>query len=160
MAFHPQGRWLASSHEDAKIRLWDVTTGECLQIFADHFGKFRSFCFSPCGRLLVYALSSEPTIQIRDVQSGQCLKILRGHNDNVNAVAYSPKGDIIASGSKDETIKLWAAETGECIKTLRVSRLYEKMNITDVIGLTEAQKATLKSLGAVEEKEMKATVVR
>lgn len=95
-----------------------------------------------------------------DVQTGQCLKILRGHSAIVNAVAFSSSGDIIASGSKDETIKLWGAETGECIKTLRVPRLYERMNITGVTGLTQAQKATLKTLGAVEfEKEMKASVL-
>ena len=34
---------------------------------------------------------------------------------------------------------------------MRVSRPYEGMNITDVKGLTEQQKATLKTLGAVEE---------
>jgi hypothetical protein len=33
---------------------------------------------------------------------------------------------------------------------LRPDRLYEGMNITGVTGLTEAQKATLKQLGAIE----------
>jgi hypothetical protein len=45
---------------------------------------------------------------------------------------------------------LWDVETGECLRTLRAERLYEGMNITGVTGLTEAQKATLKALGAVE----------
>jgi hypothetical protein len=31
------------------------------------------------------------------------------------------------------------------------NRLYERMNITGIIGLTEAQKATLRELGAIEE---------
>jgi WD40 repeat protein len=57
---------------------------------------------------------------------------------------------VLASGSQDETIKLWDVKTGECLKTLRADRLYEGMNINDVKGLTEAQKTTLKALGAVE----------
>jgi WD40 repeat protein len=57
---------------------------------------------------------------------------------------------MLASGSQDETIKLWDVKTGECVKTLRADRLYEGMSITDVKGLTVAQKATLKALGAVE----------
>ena len=36
---------------------------------------------------------------------------------------------------------------GKCLKTLPVPKSYEGMNIT---GLTDAQKATLKALGAVE----------
>ena len=37
--------------------------------------------------------------------------------------------------------------------TLRCDRPYERMNITQVKGLTEAQRATLKLLGAIEEGE-------
>jgi hypothetical protein len=56
----------------------------------------------------------------------------------------------IFSANFNETIKGWEIETGKCLKTLRVSRPYEKMNITNIQGLTEAQKSTLKALGAVE----------
>lgn len=58
---------------------------------------------------------------------------------------------MLASASQDETIKLWDAVTGECIKTLPVPKPYEGMNITGVTGLTEATIATLKALGAVEQ---------
>jgi len=56
----------------------------------------------------------------------------------------------IVSASFDETIKGWDIETGKCLKTLRIPRPYEGMNITDIRGLTEAQKSTLKALGAFE----------
>jgi hypothetical protein len=36
------------------------------------------------------------------------------------------------------------------VRTLRADRPYEGMNITGVTGITEAQKATLKALGAIE----------
>lgn len=52
-------------------------------------------------------------------------------------------------GCSDETIKLWDFKTGECLKTLS-NKPYAGMNITGVKGLTAAEKATLKALGAVE----------
>ena len=44
--------------------------------------------------------------------------ILEGHTDDVNSVAFSPDGNTLASGSDDETIRLWNAVTGEHQKTL------------------------------------------
>jgi hypothetical protein len=52
---------------------------------------------------------------------------------------------------------LWDLERGEHIRTLRRDRPYERLNITGIRGLTEAQKATLQALGAVEEEAVSLT---
>ncbi len=41
-------------------------------------------------------------------------------NGSVWSVAYSPDGKNIASGSEDGTIKVWNAQTGQCVSTLTV----------------------------------------
>jgi WD40 repeat protein len=41
------------------------------------------------------------------------IRVINGHSMAVASVAYSPDGTTIASGSWDETIRLWDAETGE-----------------------------------------------
>jgi hypothetical protein len=46
---------------------------------------------------------------------------------------------------------LWDLQSGEHLQTLRRDRPYERLNITGVRGLTQAQKATLRALGAMEE---------
>jgi hypothetical protein len=45
-------------------------------------------------------------------------------------------------------IIFWHVKTGKCLKTLRNERPYERMNITGVEGLTEAEITSLKVLGA------------
>lgn len=50
----------------------------------------------------------------------------------------------------DKKIKLWHIELREYLKTLRVAKPYESMNITEIQGLTEAEKMTLKLLGAID----------
>jgi WD40 repeat protein len=45
--------------------------------------------------------------------------VLIGHNGSVESVAFSPDGKILASGSRDDTIKLWDVATGREIRTLQ-----------------------------------------
>ena len=46
-------------------------------------------------------------------------KTLIGHSDNVVSVNYSPDGQFLASGSYDDTIKIWDAKTGREIRTIQ-----------------------------------------
>ncbi|TRU34720.1 MAG: protein kinase [Microcystis aeruginosa Ma_MB_F_20061100_S20] len=45
-------------------------------------------------------------------------KTLTGHSHWVNSVVYSPDGRYLASGSEDETIKIWEVATGGELRTL------------------------------------------
>ena len=93
--------------------------------------------------------SVDCSVRLWNVSTGQSTKTLQGHAGRVWSVAFSPDGCIIVSGSEDETIRFWDVRTGECIQTLRSDRPYERMNITHVTGLTEAQKNNLIALGAI-----------
>ena len=39
----------------------------------------------------------------------------KGHTEGVTSVAFSPDGTKVASGSNDNTIRMWGAMTGEPI---------------------------------------------
>ena len=48
----------------------------------------------------------------------ELLGVLTHWNRRVWSVAWSPDGKNIASGSKDKTVKVWNAQTGQCVSTL------------------------------------------
>ncbi|AFZ16427.1 WD40 repeat domain-containing protein [Allocoleopsis franciscana] len=150
VAFSPSDNILASGSADNTVKFWDVTTGQCLKTLQGHDSMVVSVMFSSDGRHLASG-SHDRTVRLWDVSTGECLKVLQGHDNWVWSVAFSLDGQTIATASQDETIKLWDAKTGDCLKTLPVPKPYEGMNITGVTGLTDAQKATLKALGAVND---------
>ena len=149
VVFSPDGRLLASGSEDQTVRLWEAATGQSLKTLAGHTHPVSSVAFSPDGRLLASG-GLDQTVRLWEVPTGQSLKTLAGHTNWVWSVAFSPDGRLLASGSADATLKLWDVRTGECLKTLQPQRPYERMNITGATGLTKAQKAALKDLGAIE----------
>jgi WD40 repeat protein len=150
--FSPTDFMIATAGSDTNIRIWDTRNGQLLKTLELHTDLLRSIRFSPDGHRLASG-DRDGTLVLWDVDNGVCSQKLHGHTDEVTSVVFSPDGQTLASGSGDGTIKLWDIHTGECIRTLRPPRPYEGMNITGATGLTDAQRETLKQLGAIEEQD-------
>ena len=150
IAFSPDNQTLASGSYDQTIKIWDVKTGNCLKTLEGHDNQVRSVAFRRDGEILASG-GNDGTVRLWNAGTGKCFRVLRDHTDEVRSVAFSRKADILISCSKDGTIRLWDAISGDFIKILRKQRLYEGMNITGITGLSDLQKASLTSLGAVEE---------
>jgi serine/threonine protein kinase len=58
------------------------------------------------------------TYLIFETTFGSLIRTLEGHNGGVYSVVFSPDGRMLASGSGDETIKLWEVGSGSLLRTL------------------------------------------
>jgi WD40 repeat protein len=76
--------------------------------------------------------------------------MLSDHKGSVRSIHFAPDGQILFSGGADETIRLWEVDTGKCLATLALEQPYAGMQLTNATGLTAAQRAACKALGALE----------
>ena len=79
-------------------------------------GWINKIAYFPDGMRL--AVASSIGIWVYDVETGEALDLLTEHTDGVSSVSFSPDGSILASGSWDDTVRLWDVETGMPFRTL------------------------------------------
>jgi WD40 repeat protein len=116
IALSPDGKRIVSGSWSAKIRVWDVETGEVVfGPFGGHSRHITSVMFSPDGNRIVSG-SLDMTIRLSDTETGEIvLGPLEGHTDWVESVTFSPDGKRIVSVSWDSMICVWDAETGDTV---------------------------------------------
>lgn len=77
VCFSPDGKTLVNSSSDFSIRVWDVQSGQCLNILQGHTSWIYSVCFSPDGRILA-TTSQDGTTKLWNIQTGECFQTLKG----------------------------------------------------------------------------------
>ena len=74
-------------------------------------GYVRDVAWSPDRTLL--AVGGTAGIWLYDAHTGAEVSLITGHSFRVNGIAFSPDGLTLASGSRDDTVRLWDVNTGE-----------------------------------------------
>ena len=119
IAYSPDGKLLASCGTENGIKIWDAANGGSIATLDGHAGFNYSVRFSPGWQdaglrgqgWRRHALGRRPARESR--------RRSRVHESEVRCVAFSLDGKIVASGSKDSTIRLWEVSTGRNVAILK-----------------------------------------
>ncbi|MEL7037630.1 MAG: sugar-binding protein [Cyanobacteria bacterium J06592_8] len=129
ISFSPDGQIIASAGSDGQVTLWSLQGSVVNRLKAD---RLFSISFSPDNEFMagaavkgkVYLWKKEGDSWISDNITQKILsghrdtQILSGHRDTVYQVSFSPDSQLLASASKDGTIKLWD-RNGFLVTTLK-----------------------------------------
>jgi WD40 repeat protein/tetratricopeptide (TPR) repeat protein len=131
VCFSPDGQRLASASFDQTVKVWDLGTGKVVHSLR-HSSAVFSVCFSPqtsSGRTgpRLATGSEDGAVKVWDVSrstegrqaGGKELLSLPGHAVRVSSVCFSPDSKLLASASRDKTVKLWDLQTGHETQTFQ-----------------------------------------
>lgn len=116
LAFVGERLLLAAANEDKALRLWDVQTGQLLARFTGHRAALSACAIDPSGRLL--SSGREGVLRVWSL-SDEGVAPIEPHGAAVQGVAFTPDSRRVVSVSLDRELRLWRAETGERLQTLR-----------------------------------------
>ena len=153
VAWSPDGTRLASGsgyRGTGELFVWDARSGERLYSLSESSEVVNELAWGPTGAVLVSG-GSDGMLHWWDLQHGECVRVLKGHQGAVQSLKRSPDGRLLASCGDDGAIQVWDLASGERVRTLRRDRPYERLNISGVQGLSEAQRGSLRALGAIED---------
>ncbi|KAJ7138266.1 WD40-repeat-containing domain protein [Mycena epipterygia] len=114
--FSPDGARIAAGSCSGDVRIWDVQT-EAVVVAGPFNAASSEFCsiyFSPDGTRIASGYGRK--VLVLDAHTGVLVAgPFEGHSDEVTSVNFSPDSTLnwLASGSRDCTVRVWDAHTGD-----------------------------------------------
>ncbi|KAL7900946.1 WD40 repeat-like protein [Trichoderma sp. SZMC 28014] len=103
---------------------------------------------------LIFSVAKDQHICVWFSHNGERLGTYHGHVGAIWTVDVDPTSTMIASGSADNTIRLWEVKTGKCLKTWEfptaVKRVEFNEDGTKLLGVTEKRMGYLSNIVVID----------
>ncbi|KAG8928017.1 hypothetical protein FRC00_001884, partial [Tulasnella sp. 408] len=107
--FAKQGQVLFSASLDGTVRGYDLIRYRNFRTFTSPTPvQFSALAVDPSGEVVAAGSTDSFEVFMWSVQTGKLLDVLTGHEARISCLAFSPTGNILVSGSWDESVRLWS----------------------------------------------------
>ncbi|MFO0897435.1 MAG: WD40 repeat domain-containing protein [Pirellulales bacterium] len=127
LAFSPDGKLLATPHDDSNARLWEIPSGNLKATLKGHTGLVISVAFSPDGQTLATG-SFEHNVKLWNIATQQEVASLEALPGSCVSLRFSPDGRTLAAGSvngSETYILLWQVPSFEDIDAAEAKKKAE-----------------------------------
>jgi WD40 repeat protein len=125
VAFTPDGKGLVVGGLDGTLRLWDIATGNVLQLFEAYKQPVYSVAVSPDGKyLLSGGQDAERVVRLWDIKTGEEAKRFLGVNDLVLAVRFTRDGNQVLASDTSTVLHIWDRATARIAARIQVPAGY------------------------------------
>lgn len=120
VGFSSDSKYIAVGYNKGTVRVFTTDSGFVEAKYDLHEGHVYTTIFQP-GTTNVASGDKHGVVLLYDFRRSKELYRLQAHEKPVTAMAFSRDGKLLATGSKDHTIKVWEAATGKLRQTLHYS---------------------------------------
>lgn len=118
--FSPHTPQVLSGSDDTTVKLWDLSTQECITTLTPHTDYVRSALFHPTSPHLVLSGSYDSTIRLHDVrlppQSSTTMTMRHGGAPVEDILAFPTGGVAVSVGGP--ILRVWDLNMGKCVRAL------------------------------------------
>jgi len=109
------GEFAVTAGDDMTVIIWDIATGEPIEILEDHTDHVLSVDISADDSQIVSGAQDNIFI-VWDVETAQQLFFIQGHDSAVSDVEFGPESTQITTASWDNSIRIWDINTRNMLK--------------------------------------------
>ncbi|HKB39714.1 MAG TPA: tetratricopeptide repeat protein, partial [Gemmataceae bacterium] len=122
-AWSPDNKLLVSGHHDGTVTISAPEAGATVATVKAHADLIYHLAWSPDGTRFASTSANDFFVSIWNAVSKKLVLGPLRHSHGITAIAWEPGGQRLATGSMDETVKIWNTTTGSEDVTLRGNRI-------------------------------------
>jgi WD40 repeat protein len=121
VAYHPNGKQLATASFDGTVKVWEVATGREWFTLSGHKLPVTAVAFSADGKFLASGSGGVGTpiandtpgeVKLWSLETQREIKAFAGHTGRVTCVLFHPDGKRLFTAAHDGTVRLWDMPSG------------------------------------------------